>query len=119
MSTQPPPTKPTLHSAEGIALPKSAEFVDTLDSQFGSEYTLTFVRAIDADNRDDQPRRETELAAAIDILVRAGWTHEQSRTIVRSHVKFVYAAAGQDLQAHVDNGGTLSTPRRSSGGETA
>ncbi|MET7772113.1 hypothetical protein [Nocardia sp. NPDC005366] len=107
VTAQPPPTKPTLHRAEGIALPRAAEFVETLDSQFGSEYTGTFIRAIDADNRDDQPRRQTELAAAIDMLVRAGWTHEQSRTIVRSHVKFVYAAAGEDLQAHVDNGGTL------------
>ncbi|WP_040797740.1 hypothetical protein [Nocardia higoensis] len=120
MIDQPPQVpQPTLRSEEGIVLLRTWAFIDELIAQYGTEYTATFTRVIEAASHDDQPRYTSELDAAIGILIRLGWTREQSATIATSHAKSVYAAISDDLQAHVDNGGALPCRRRPTGNESA
>ncbi|WP_216917128.1 hypothetical protein [Nocardia noduli] len=86
---------------------------------FGPDYTMTFARAVEfATNNKDLVRYKSELDAAVEILVHAGWPRAQSKAIAIDHVAAVHAAIGEDLQAHVNAGGTLPDRRRPTGNES-
>lgn len=111
----PPGAEPFLRSEDGGPdLPRVGAIMTALTAEFGGDYAMTFARAIEFANHDQQVRYLLELAAAERILTRAGRSSEQSHTIALAHVKSVHAAIGEDLQAHVDNGGILP-PRRPTG----
>ncbi|WP_156371440.1 hypothetical protein [Nocardia arizonensis] len=79
-----------------------------MTAQFGRDYTMTFARAFEAANHEkDLARYSSELEAAVEILILAGWTRKQSQAIALGHATSVYNAIGEDLQDHVDAGGTL------------
>ncbi|MGY1943914.1 hypothetical protein [Nocardia asiatica] len=120
MSTQlPSGAQPSSRSKDGPDMPRVEAIIAQMTAQFGPDYTMTFARAIEAASNDnDQARYHRELDAAVDILVHAGWTREQSKTIAIGHVSSVHAAIGEDLQAHVNAGGTLPDRRRPTGNES-
>ncbi|MGW4368112.1 hypothetical protein ACWEKT_20960 [Nocardia takedensis] len=95
----------------GPEMSRVAAMITALTAEFGADYATRFTRAVEAAYHDDQPRYLAEIAGAQDILVDARWPREQSRKIVTAHMRSVHAAVGDDVQAHVNNGGTLP-PRR-------
>lgn len=85
-------------SDAGMPLPRVAELIAELTSQYGSGYVLVLSHAVDSASRNDQSSYKTSLNTAISVLADRGGVGETATDIVIDHLGLFLAAFRADLQ---------------------
>ncbi|MFI6367945.1 hypothetical protein ACIBG0_34980 [Nocardia sp. NPDC050630] len=99
-------------SDAGMPLPRVAELIAELTSQYGGEYVLVLSRAVDSASRNDQSSYKTGLNTAISVLTDGARDKETATDIVIDHLGLFLAAFRADLQRVERNDASPDFPSR-------
>ncbi|MFE9328521.1 hypothetical protein ACIHDR_47065 [Nocardia sp. NPDC052278] len=85
-------------SDAGMRMPRVAELIAELTSQYGAEYVLMFSHAVDSASRNDQTSYKTGLNTAISLLADGGCDAETATDVVFDQLGLFLAAFRADLK---------------------
>ncbi len=85
-------------STAGMLLPRVAELIAELTSQYGGEYVLVLSHAVDSASRNDQSSYKTGFNTAISVLADGACDKKTATDMVIDHLGLFLAAFRADLQ---------------------